>query len=171
MHAEARRFVERQVRGRRFKRVLEFGSLDINGSVRDLVEADLYHGIDLVAGKGVDEVADATSYRSEEPYDLVICCEVLEHLKDKAGILHSAATCLRKRGCCEKPGGELVITCATWGREPHSAVDGGALREGEWYENVNPAMLKLGLTYQGFEPQEMKVDFDRGDFYVSAVRV
>lgn len=171
MHAEARRFVERQVRGRRFKRVLEFGSLDINGNVRDLVGADYYHGIDLVAGPGVDEVADATSYGSEEKYDAVICCEVLEHLRDKAGIIDSAAKCLRPRGCCQKPGGLFIITCATFGRAEHSAVDGGALRDGEWYENINPAMLKLGLTHQGFEPQEMKFDFERGDLYALAVRV
>ena len=49
-------YVEREVKGRTFKRVLEFGSLDINGTVRDVIAADHYHGIDQVAGPGVDEV-------------------------------------------------------------------------------------------------------------------
>lgn len=169
MHAEARAYVEREVRGRHFKSVLEFGSLDINGSVRDVIDADQYHGIDLADGPGVDEVADARRYR-REPVELVVCCEVLEHVQDKAGIIDSAANCLRGPGCCGRTPGMFVITCACNPRAPHSAADGGALREGEWYENVNPRLLKIGLDHLGFNVQRIIIDDVRGDLYVTALK-
>jgi hypothetical protein len=169
MHAEALAYVEREVKGRTFKRVLEFGSLDINGTVRDVIAADHYHGIDQVAGPGVDEVADARTYRAAS-YDLVVCCEVLEHVKDKGGVIDSAAKCLLGPGCCGRTPGMFIITCACNPREPHSAVDGGPVRDGEWYENVNPSLLKMGLHHLGFDVQRIVIDDKRGDLYVTALR-
>lgn len=168
MHPEAHNYVERMVGGRRFKRVLEIGSRDINGTVRDVVSADYYHGIDIVAGPGVDEVADATSYRSEETYDAVICCEVLEHLQNKVGIIDTAQECLRGPGCCKHTPGLFIITCATDPREPHSAIDGGPVRDGEWYSNVDPSALTTLLNLY-FVVQHIHTTPD-GDLYVTATK-
>lgn len=64
-------------------RVLEIGSLDVNGSVRPIFsDANEYIGIDPIKGRGVDIVA--SSYQipklfKKESFDCVICCETLEH--------------------------------------------------------------------------------------------
>jgi hypothetical protein len=171
MHAEAYDYVRRTIRGHRFDKVLELGSFDINGSVRDLFfSAERYHGIDLVRGPGVDEVADATSYRSDIKYDVVVCCEVLEHVQDKAGIIRTAAEHLRGAGCCDHTPGMFIITCAANPRQPHSMFDGGPLREGEWYQNVDRQLLKLGLDFNGFVVNDLQVYPDRGDLYAMATK-
>lgn len=64
-------------------RVLEIGSMDFNGSVREyFTEATEYIGIDMQAGKGVDIVMPSTACISkwgQEAFDVVLCLEVLEH--------------------------------------------------------------------------------------------
>jgi hypothetical protein len=39
----------------------------------------------------------------------------------------------------------FIVTTATTGRAPHSAVDGGVLRAGEFYRNVSPEELNTWL--------------------------
>ena len=67
MHVEAYDWVAESFRGWRDThpgveyKVLEIGSLDINGSVRPLFEdAEYYLGIDMQEGPGVDLVAKMT---------------------------------------------------------------------------------------------------------------
>jgi SAM-dependent methyltransferase len=65
-------------------RVLEVGSLNVNGTARTVFQTPQtdYFGIDLQAGKDVDAVLDAHDLMtkfSPEQFDLVICCEMLEH--------------------------------------------------------------------------------------------
>lgn len=118
-----------------YSSVLEIGSLDINGGIRDLLDPRAsYLGIDVQAGPGVDLVADATKYMHDWRVDVVLCLEVFEHTSDWPEIIKCAA-------CNIKSGGWLIVTCATNSRAPHSGVDGGRLRPGEWYENVIAADL------------------------------
>jgi hypothetical protein len=66
MHAEAMQYVASWVKGRVYRRVLEFGSLDINGTARSVIatyDGDSYFGIDAQGGRGVDEVIDAGGSR------------------------------------------------------------------------------------------------------------
>lgn len=145
-------------------RVLEIGSLDVNGGLRGLfADATAYHGIDLVAGPGVDEVADATEWRSATRFDLVLCAEVLEHAPDWAAVVETAWTALVPRG-------RLLLTCATDPRPPHSAVDGLDLRSGEHYANVpGPALVRL-LRDRGCEELDVEQHLDRGDLYLDATK-
>jgi hypothetical protein len=67
------------------RRVIEVGSLDVNGSLRAHVEAlapARYIGIDAQAGPGVDRVGDVVSATRLRAVDVVICTEVLEHAED-----------------------------------------------------------------------------------------
>ncbi len=68
---------------RPFGKVLEVGSLDINGSVRPLFDgAEEYIGTDMQEGKGVDRVInshDLVDHFEKDRFDIVICTEVLEH--------------------------------------------------------------------------------------------
>jgi hypothetical protein len=140
MHTEAMDFVKAQVASYGpFGRVVEFGSQDINGSVRELFGDAEYLGIDVVPGPGVDLVADAAEWKTRRKYDCVVCCEVFEHTPRWPMILERAYEALRLKGL-------LILTAATDPREPHSAVDGWDLKEGEYYYNVDPLALKGQLT-------------------------
>lgn len=121
-----------------FARTVEFGSLDINGTVRSLFTSE-YLGIDLQPGSCVDLVADAIEWTPLDPFDCVVCCEVFEHLAAWPALVASAARALR-------PGGILIVTCAGPGRGPHSAVDGNALRPDEHYANIEPAELEARMA-------------------------
>ena len=62
--------------------VLEIGSYDLNGVVRNILECptiDQYIGVDLVEGPGVDIVCNASEYNSPHLFELVLSCECFEH--------------------------------------------------------------------------------------------
>lgn len=129
--------------------IVEVGSRHINGTPRDLFPAADYIGIDVKNGPCVDVVADGASYKPKRKADLVICCEVFEHLEHWADIVTNAYDNL------VKVGGRVVVTAAGPRRQPHSAVDGGVLRPGEWYANVDPADLAEILEAAGFSDVEV----------------
>jgi SAM-dependent methyltransferase len=165
MHPEARAFVAGVAPRVAARWVVELGALDFNGSVRDLFpSARGYTGVDLVAGPGVDVVADAADWRplphAPAP-DLVVCCEVLEHTPHPEAVVRNAAAMLA-------PGGRLVVTAAAPHRAPHSAVDGGPLRPGEHYRNVAPDALVGWLTLAGCALEAFEEHPDRGDVYALA---
>lgn len=163
MHPEAYNFVASFTKGKKFESVLEYGSRNINGSVRDLFDTDDYHGIDLYPGLGVDEVADAVEYFVTWPYQCVVCCEVLEHTPMVAGVVRSASVNL-------KTCGYFVVTCAADPREPHSSIDGGPLQDGEYYNNVELSLLTdLCRRYQ-LRVLLARLVRSRGDLYLVAQR-
>lgn len=97
------------------KCVLEIGSLNVNGSVRAIVEQYeplVYRGIDLVAGPGVDRIMDVQHMPYDECYDLVICTEVLEHI----GFWPSAIENIKR---AVVPGGWLFLTTCSPGFSRH----------------------------------------------------
>jgi SAM-dependent methyltransferase len=138
VHDAARRFVAQHVAGRRFGHVVEVGGRDVNGSVRGMFAAASYTAVDLEPGPGVDVVADCRTWAPDEPADLVLCLEVLEHADDPAGVVGACVSYLA-------PGGLLVVTCAGPGRTPHSGHHGGPLEDGEYYANVDPDDLDAWL--------------------------
>lgn len=147
-------------------RVLEFGSLDINGSVRPLF-AELvsgggaYLGIDVQEGPGVDLVADASAYKSDTQHDFVVCCEVFEHTALWPKIIANAHSLLA-------PGGVFIATMAGEGRPPHSAIDENPIRDWEYYKNVTGPMLDEKLIAVGFSSH--KVDVYRTDTRCWAIK-
>jgi SAM-dependent methyltransferase len=115
------------------KRVLEIGSLDINGSVRSQFPGCDYTGIDVAAGPGVDLVCQGQDYDGlDDSFDVVISCEVMEHNP------HWAETMKNMIRVC-KPGGLVLMTCATLGRGEH-----GTARTSP---NSSPLTVELGWNY------------------------
>lgn len=140
-------------------RMLDIGGRDINGSVRTLFPNADYTSIDLYDGEGVDLVADVTTYRPRKKYDLIVCCEVLEHTPDPAGILDVAHRLLRGAG-------KLILTAASEGREPHSAMDGAQLQVGEHYANITRPNLERML--KGWS--DVTIDVTGTDIRATAVK-
>ena len=98
------------------KRVLEIGSYNVNGTIRDLFENCDYIGVDIAPGNCVDVVSKAHEYKSDELFDVVCSCEMLEHdmyldlsLKNMVNLL--------------KPNGLFFFTCATENRAEHGTIN------------------------------------------------
>src|SRR5260370_580752 len=102
----------------RGKRVLEVGSLDVNGSVRGDIMAlgpAEYVGIDIRPGPGVDVVCDAgdlVETFGENAFDVVISTELLEHARDWRRIVSNI-----KR--VTKPNGVMIVSTRSYGVDFH----------------------------------------------------
>lgn len=127
-------------KGRSNVSVLEIGSFDINGSIRNIFEpfAANYLGIDPQDGPGVDLVADGATYSSPNTYDVVVTAETFEHTADWKQIIRASYNNL-------KDGGLFIATMAGEGRPVHSALDEKPIREWEHYANIGAWDLKQNL--------------------------
>jgi len=100
------------------KAVLEVGACDVNGSVRPVVERlgpRLYIGTDLHDGPGVDEVCAAERLVERfgpEAFDLVVCTEMIEHVRDWRAVIRNLKQVL-------KPAGTLLLTTRSRGFHFH----------------------------------------------------
>jgi hypothetical protein len=140
MHRQAFDFIAARARDLgRVGFVLEIGARNINGTVRNLFDAERYVGLDVSPGPGVDVVASGADYVPDARPDVIVCCEVLEHTEEAPAICRRSIDNLA-------PGGVLLLTMAGTGRAPHSAIDGCDLREGEFYRNVSAADLQEWLA-------------------------
>lgn len=119
-HAQQREFLQKVVElfPKNFTgvKVLEVGSLNINGTVRDFFTDCNYIGIDVGAGIGVDIVMSGHDYFGpDNSFDTIISCECFEHNP------HWHAT-FRNMYRMTKPAGLIVMTCATDGRPEHGTT-------------------------------------------------
>ena len=118
--------------GRRAPRVLQVGSRALvsdrnERNWRSLVAKRFgsrasFVGIDLLEGSNVDHVLDICSEPrtfkaklGEEPFDLVICCHVLEHTRRPARAARNIETLLR-------PGG-VAYVATPWSQAFHATPD------------------------------------------------
>jgi hypothetical protein len=93
-------------------KVLEVGSLDINGSVRQCFIDCEYVGVDLQPGKGVDLVGPVHTLLLGK-YDTVISCECFEHdkyWKETFQKMYDSSRFL------------VLFSCATTGRSEHGTT-------------------------------------------------
>jgi len=104
------------------KKVLEVGSLNVNGSLREyvkLLHPASYTGVDIRQGPGVDMICNAEDLLSafrENTFDLVICTETLEHIRDwKKAVSNIKKVC--------KENGLLLITARSFGFPVHDEPD------------------------------------------------
>lgn len=117
--------------------ILEIGSYDVNGSIRQFFQNGNYIGVDLIEGKGVDIVGDGhTLDFSNESFDLVISCESFEHNPFWKDTFLNMIRMTKK-------GGLVVFTCATKGRPEHgttrtNSVDSPGTIQMDWdyYQNL-----------------------------------
>jgi SAM-dependent methyltransferase len=95
------------------KKVLDVGSLDINGNNRYLFENCEYTGIDIGPGKNVDIVSLGHKFDApDESYDFIISTECFEHDMYYELTIKNIYRMLKSKGF-------FLFTCATTGRREH----------------------------------------------------
>jgi len=113
-------------------KVLEIGSLNINGSVRQFFKGCHYFGVDLGPGKDVDMVYQGHQVPfANDSFDVVISCECLEHDR------HWPETFKKM---CDLSKDLVIMTCATIGRSEHGtyamAADSAPFTN-DYYQNLS----------------------------------
>jgi SAM-dependent methyltransferase len=105
----------KEIRG---KDIVEVGSLDINGSLRNYLESlapRKYIGVDLSKGRGVDIICAAeclVARFGSESFDILVSTELMEHVKDWKTVISNFKNVIRK-------GGIILITTRSKGFEFH----------------------------------------------------
>jgi SAM-dependent methyltransferase len=94
-------------------KVLDIGSLDINGNNRYLFEQCDYTGIDIGDGLNVDVVCSGHLFKSNDLFDVVISTECFEHDEYWELTLKNVINNLLKDG------GLFLFSCAAPGRPEH----------------------------------------------------
>lgn len=133
----------------RNSKVLEIGSVDINGSPRVLFNNCIYTGVDLAPGKGVDRISFGHSIDDPDgSYDTVISTECFEHDQYYQNTFKNMIRLCRK-------GGLIVFTCATTGRPEH-----GTNRTSP--EDSLTCHIGLGDYYKNLEEKHFRefINFD-----------
>ncbi len=115
------------------KKVLEIGSLNINGSVRTFFESSEYIGVDVASGKDVDIISNGEDFSDKaNSYDVIISCECMEHNPMFEKTWLNMIRLLKNDGL-------MIMTCATYGRAQH----GTSVNE----PISSPLTISLGQDY------------------------
>ena len=163
MHSSVIQFVARVLQPEDVKGmfIIEAGALDVNGSVRKLLESaepSKYIATDMREGNGVDVVCMAENLPAMfgcESADIVICLEMLEHAEDWKAALRGLLQVM----CI---GGSLVLTTRSPGFPVHSYP------EDYWRFSVMSMVDIMGSA--GLEPAAIEYDLYGPGVFVKAVK-
>jgi SAM-dependent methyltransferase len=150
------------------KRVLEIGSLNVNGSFRSLFNNCDYTGVDIVAGPDVDVVMKGHEFTSEEEFDVVCSGECFEHDEYWKDTLNNMYSLLKK-------GGLFFFTCASEGRAEHGTrrTTGNSLwgTAPDYYRNITVKDIKeLWQLDSMFDEVEIEYNAVDKDLYFKGVK-
>ena len=140
-HPEQKAFFE-MVRGKHpehfsNKKVLDCGSLNVNGTLKDLFIDCVYIGIDIASGRDVDFVVKTHEYNPMTTFDVVVSGEMLEHDE------YWRASLQKMYDLC-KSGGLIVFSCAGKDRPEHGTTRTGNNwgTSNDYYRNLEPKDIK-----------------------------
>ena len=159
MHKEVLAFIQKvkTLHPKYFKdsKVVEMGSMDINGTPREFFTNCEYIGIDWRGGKGVDKIQKAHCF--SEKVDVVITTEMLEHDKHYDETLINIQQIL-------KSGGLLILTCAGPGRKEHEVSCG----EDDHYLNISADEISFCFDMERWK--EFYIKRQGGDLQLWAIK-
>jgi SAM-dependent methyltransferase len=113
-------------------RVLDCGSLDVNGTIKDYFTESEYTGVDIAQGRNVDMVSHIKDLTFEDgSFDTVVSGEMLEHDE-------TWRESLQRMYDLTRHGGLIAITCAGEGRKEHGTRRTGAIwgTSDDYYMNL-----------------------------------
>lgn len=133
-------------------KVIDVGSLDINGGPHDLFKAEEYVGVDLEPGKNVNYVSGGQDIELNSNYfDVVMSSECFEHNAFYKETLSQMARLAR-------PGGLIVWSCAGLGRLEHGTTRSSSPENApfvvnsgsEYYRNVTERMALTAINHNAW---------------------
>lgn len=158
------------------KRVLDIGSLDINGNNKLLFDTCDYFGLDVGEGSNVDIVSVGHLYDApDETFDTIISTEVFEHDMFYEETIKNIIRML-------KPGGALIFTCASTGRDEHGTrkSDGSfaaplliqiSEKWSDYYKNITENDIRsISGFNESFPDGIFEYNSDPGDLYFFGVK-
>lgn len=171
-HPEQRAFCERAkaLHSSFFKdrRVLDVGSLDINGNNRFLFDGGTYTGIDVGPGPNVDVVALA--HEIDGPFDVVISTECFEHDVHYVKSIQNIVRILAN-------GGLFLFTCATMGRPEHGTTRTNKkdcpLLTSDYYKNLTEQDIRIAVDVDVdavFEKYAFEIGHSTHDLYFWGIK-
>ena len=171
MHTEVNQFVS-GVKNKYFQyftkvKVLEVGSLNINGSVRDFFTSCNYLGIDIGEGNGVDLVCPIHKLNKHEEFDVVISSEMLEHdihWKESLSEMYKSLV----------SGGILIFTCASTNRAEHGTKRTSPQDApfcGDYYKNISIDDFESILSKSLFSSSYIEINRNGEDLYFYGIKI
>jgi SAM-dependent methyltransferase len=154
-------------------RVLDIGSLDINGDITNQFTASEYVGVDIGPGSNVTLVARGEDLDLKSSYfDVVISGECFEHNPAWKGTFSNMVRMTR-------PGGLVLMTCAGTLRTEHGTTrsDFGAgaplsVEQGfEYYRNLSPRDLKRVIDQASFSNFKIFQNWAESDLYFIGIKL
>lgn len=135
-------------------KMLEVGSLNINGTIRDFFDGCKYIGYDVGAGKGVDVVYDGLNFNeADNTLDTAGSCNCFEHNPNWVSNFRDMHRML-------KPGGLLFISVPTTGNPVHGT-------HGDKPEDSPLTISKGWDYYKNLTEQDFTDNFDLDDMFSS----
>ncbi len=152
-------------------RVLEIGSLNINGSIRQFFRGCEYLGVDLGPGPDVDLVCAGQDLAlPDASFDVTCSTECFEH---NPHWRETFANMIRMT----RPGGMVCVTCATEGRPEHGTrrttpTDSPFTSvDSDYYRNLVADDFRQALDLDAaFAWHEFHVDHSSFDLYFCGLR-
>lgn len=148
------------------KKVLDVGSLDINGNNRYLFLGCDYLGLDIVKGKNVDVISNVHEYETVELFDTIISTEMLEHDKHWQESILAMYNLLNN-------GGLLLITCATTGRKEHGTTKNKPRDSpftNDYYKNITWNMFEAVIEQLEFRTSSISINNEAHDLYFYGIK-
>ena len=148
--------------------VLEIGSLNINGTVRDFFTTDRYLGVDVEDGPGVDLVAQGQDLKfPDNCFDVAVSAECFEHNPywlETFINMHRMASQF------------VIFTCATEGRPEHGTTrttpeDSPFTLEWDYYGNLTEHDFREHLNFNDlFTQHKFSVNLHSHDLYFWGIK-
>jgi hypothetical protein len=147
------------------KNVLEIGSLNINGSIREFFQQCVYVGVDIGPGKDVDLVARGENLVCEDgSFDVVASCECFEHNPEWVATFSNMV---------RMSSGLVFFSCATTGRAEHGTPRTSPYDApycGEYYKNLTEDDVRSACDLSAFKEYEFSVDNQAHDLYFWGIK-
>lgn len=148
--------------------VLEVGSLNINGTVRDFFDTGRYLGVDVAEGHGVDLVAPGQDLQFPDNwFDVAVSAECFEHNPQWLETFTNMHRMASKF---------VIFTCATEGRPEHGTTrttpeDSPFTLTWNYYQNLTEQDFRDALDFDSlFQQYEFTTNEHSHDLYFWGIK-
>lgn len=148
--------------------VIEMGSLNINGTVRDFFNATSYLGVDVAEGAGVDLVMEGQNVKlPKHSFDIAVSAECFEHNPEWKATFKNMVRLAKTA---------VMFTCASEGRAEHGTTrttpqDSPFTLEWDYYQNLNESDFREAFDLDSmFQQYAFEYNPNSHDLYFYGIK-